>query len=108
MYVMEAMVEMIETLSSFLGSTASFVRVSAFALAHAGLSVAIFALADILREMPAGGLLAVLAVVLGNVLVILLEGLVVAIQSIRLEYYEFFGKFFKGEGKRFEPFRIAS
>jgi len=45
-----------------------------------------------------------LVVALGNAIIILLEGLVVSIQVVRLEYYEFFGKFFRGGGKRFRPF----
>jgi V/A-type H+-transporting ATPase subunit I len=40
--------------------------------------------------------------------VIALEGLVAGIQSIRLEYYEFFGKFFRGEGTAFAPFKIGA
>jgi hypothetical protein len=37
-------------------------------------------------------------VIFGNLFVIALEGLVVSIQTVRLEYYEFFSKFFKGGG----------
>ena len=108
MYVMESMVELMETFSGFLANTASFVRISAFALAHAGLSAAIFGLARELWDAPVGGLLATLVVVLGNLFIIFLEGLVVAIQAMRLEYCEFFGKFFRGEGRRFEPFHMAN
>jgi len=107
MYFMESLVELLETFSGFLANTVSFVRVSAYALAHAGLSAAIFGMAEQLWEMPAGGVLCAVAVVVGNVFIILLEGLIVAIQSVRLEYYEFFGKFFKGEGRKFEPFHMT-
>ena len=107
MYFMESLVELLETFSGFLANTVSFVRVSAYALAHAGLSAAIFGVAEQLWEMPAGGVLSAVAVVVGNVFIILLEGLIVAIQSVRLEYYEFFGKFFKGEGRKFEPFHMT-
>jgi len=48
-----------------------------------------------------------LIAVLGNVLVIALEGLIVFVQCLRLEYYEFFSKFFEGGGKRYNPFRIG-
>jgi len=57
--------------------------------------------------MPGGPLWSLLVVVLGNAFVILLEGLVVAIQSMRLHYYEFFGKFFTGEGKAYQPFKLS-
>jgi V/A-type H+-transporting ATPase subunit I len=45
-------------------------------------------------------------VVVGNLIIIVLEGLVVSIQTVRLEYYEFFGKFFRGGGERFKPFGV--
>jgi V/A-type H+-transporting ATPase subunit I len=44
--------------------------------------------------------------VVGTAIIIGLEGLIVAIQIFRLEYYEFFTKFFQGEGKKFSPFRL--
>lgn len=107
LYFMETMVELIETFSSFLGSSVSFLRLTAYGLAHAVLSMGIFILARVVWDMPVGGLLAALVVVAGNALIIVLEGLIVTVQTMRLEYYEFFSKFFTGEGKRFEPFRIA-
>jgi V/A-type H+-transporting ATPase subunit I len=45
------------------------------------------------------------AVVLGNILVIALEGLVVGIQVLRLEFYEMFSRFFEGGGRAFESYR---
>ena len=42
---------------------------------------------------------------LGNIIIIVLEGLVVFIQTLRLEYYEFFTRFFKGDGKEFNPIK---
>jgi len=102
--VMESAVEVMETLSSFLANTVSFVRVGAFALAHAMLMMAVNSLAAV----AAGGAVAtvgsVLILIVGNALAIALEGLVVAIQVLRLQYYEFFGKFFVGGGERYEPF----
>ena len=102
----EGFVDILETLSAYVANTVSFVRVGAFALAHAAVCLAIYSTEEAVRSMPGGALLSVLVVVLGNAFVILLEGLVVAIQSMRLQYYEFFGKFFKGEGKAYEPFKI--
>jgi len=104
--MMEGMVEVLETFMVYIANTASFLRVGAFALAHAGLSLAVFSIASTVREAPAGIVWATLAVFLGNAIIILLEGLVVAIQSIRLEYYEFFTKFFHGGGREFRPFEI--
>ena len=43
--------------------------------------------------------------VLGNLFVMGFEGLLVGIQVLRLEYYEMFSRFYKGTGRKFEPFR---
>src|SRR5665647_3361608 len=83
--------------------TISFVRIAAFALAHAGLFIAVFSLADTLNRMGGGGVVYWLTIVVGNVVIILLEGLVVSIQIVRLEYYEFMSKFFHGGGEPFKP-----
>ena len=105
MSVIESAVDTMETVIVYLANTMSFLRLAGFALAHAGLSLAMWTMFDALRSVP---LVPWAIVILGNVLVIALEGLVAGIQSIRLEYYEFFGKFFRGEGKAFEPFRIGA
>jgi V/A-type H+-transporting ATPase subunit I len=76
--------------------------VGAFAVAHGGLSAAIFILAELFA-----GFLGVIGywavIILGNLFIIGFEGLIVGIQTMRLSYYEFFGKFFTGGGMRFEP-----
>jgi len=60
----------------------------------------------------AGGALSIilraLVLVLGNLFVIGFEGLIVGIQTLRLEYYEFFGKFFSGEGVPFKPLTLPA
>ncbi len=97
----EAVAELIETLLGFLSNTISFVRVSAFALNHAGLFIAIFTLAKM-----AQGVGSIIAVIIGNILVIVLEGLIVGIQGMRLSYYELFSRFFSGEGREFKPLNV--
>ena len=104
--IMEAAVDVLETFMVYLANTASFARVGAFALSHAGLCAAIFALDRIVRDSPGGPLWSVLLFVIGNAFVIGLEGLIVAIQCTRLEYYEFFSKFFSGGGRAYRPFDI--
>jgi V/A-type H+-transporting ATPase subunit I len=79
-------------------NTVSFARVGAFALAHAGLSVTLVALAD--AAPPVG---AVLVMVAGNLIVITLEALVVSVQTSRLVLFEFFARFVHGEGRPFRP-----
>ncbi len=82
-----------------LVNTLSFARVGAFALAHAALSAAVVAIADAAGSFP--GVL--LIMVLGNLLIILLEGLVVSIQTTRLVLFEFFNRFLQGTGRVFRP-----
>jgi len=106
-YVMEGLVEILEILMGYLANTVSFIRVAAFGLAHAGLFVAVFSLAEVVSSAPGGALLSWVVLVLGNILVILLEGLVVTIQAIRLQYYEFFGKFFEDVGSKYEPVSLV-
>jgi len=99
--VISGLMELVEIVLGFLANTVSFIRVAAFGLVHAGLAMAIFALSESL-----GGVGSVLVIIGGNVLIILLEGLVVSIQAVRLEFYEFFSRFFK-EGKvGYRPVRI--
>lgn len=102
-YIMESVVEIMEILMGYLANTVSFIRVAAFGLAHAGLFIAVFSLAEVVSSKPGGVVLSGVVLVVGNVLIIALEGLVVTIQALRLEYYEFFGKFFRGLGSKYEP-----
>ena len=105
-----SIVELFDNLIRFLTHTLSFIRVAAFALSHAALFIAVFSIADIVSHKRGGGISYWLVVAIGNVVIILLEGLVVSIQTVRLEYYEFFSKFFRGGGEGFVTFdrNIAS
>ena len=95
--------EVLHNLMSFLSNTASFVRLAAFALNHVGLSLAVMMLSDMVRNLPGGVLFKVVLLVTGNVVIVGLEGLIVFIQTLRLEYYEFFSKFYRGGGRAFRP-----
>jgi V/A-type H+-transporting ATPase subunit I len=67
------------------------------------LSFAVMQISRMLGDLPGGALLRVLMLVLGNIFIVGLEGLIVFIQVLRLEYYEFFGKFYRGGGNVFKP-----
>jgi V/A-type H+-transporting ATPase subunit I len=82
-----------------LVNTVSFARVGAFALAHAAVSAAVVTMAEATGS-AAGWLLILL---LGNLLIIGLEGLVVSIQTTRLVLFEFFNRFLVGTGRVFRP-----
>lgn len=100
----QAFFELFEALISYVSNTLSYVRLGAFAVAHVGLTMVVFLLADMVGGGPAG----ILVIVLGNLAVIAFEGLIVGIQTLRLEYYELFGKFFKGEGIPFKPLTLPA
>ena len=103
-YLISSVVEIIEVVSGYLSNTVSFVRVGAFALSHAVLDYVIL----ILTEMCGGSssFAGILVLVIGNAVIIVLEGMIVAIQVIRLQYYEFFSKFFHETGREFKPFKF--
>ncbi|MCL2210457.1 MAG: V-type ATP synthase subunit I [Treponema sp.] len=106
-FMMEGFVEILDTVSSYISNTASFLRVGAFALAHAVFSFIIFFFTDSLTGSgTAGAFSAALIMIVGNAIIITLEGLIVAIQVMRLQYYEFFNKFFVETGVEFAPFRF--
>jgi len=94
-----AVAELVERLVQILINTLSFARVGAFALAHAGLSSAIVALMDAADSVVTKALL----LVAGNVLVLVLEVMVVSIQTTRLVLFEFFTRFLTAEGRIFRP-----
>ena len=85
---------------SFASNTISFIRLSAFALNHAGLFMAVLMLSKMAK-----GFGSVVTIIIGNLLIIGLEGLIVGIQALRLEYYELFGRFFTGGGRSYHPLK---
>jgi V/A-type H+-transporting ATPase subunit I len=91
--------ELVEKTLQVLINTLSFARVGAFALAHSGLASAVVALA----EAAGHGVGFWLVLVLGNLLILAIEGLIVSIQTTRLVLFEFFTRFFKPEGRAFRP-----
>lgn len=106
--LVEGIVELLEVVSSYLSNSVSFLRVGAFALAHAVLGYIIFTMTSLIQSNGGwGGTVGSIAVsIFGNLLVIVLEGMIVAIQVVRLQYYEFFSKFFTETGREFEPFEF--
>jgi V/A-type H+-transporting ATPase subunit I len=100
-YIMEHAIESIEFLLEYVTNTVSFLRVGAFVLVHAGMMMVVFVLAgnpDSIQYIP--------VVILGNAFVMVLEALLVAIQALRLEYYEMFSRFYLGEGRPYEPVKL--
>jgi V/A-type H+-transporting ATPase subunit I len=103
-FAVQVFFEMFDTLISLLSNSLSFVRVGAFAVAHAGLSAVFFILAALVSPDRGAGWWIV--VLIGNLFIVGFEGLIVGIQTMRLEYYELFSKFFLGGGMRYTPLTL--
>jgi V/A-type H+-transporting ATPase subunit I len=97
-----AAIETLETGTNLFANTLSFIRVAAFSLNHVALALAVFALANGLESVGHW-----LTITFGNVVIIVLEGGIVAIQALRLMYYEGFSRFFSGDGTPFIPLKLA-
>ena len=97
-FLVENFFEMFEVLLSFITNTMSFLRVGGFILSHTGMMAVVMTLAGMVN----GGA-SPLVVVIGNLFVMAMEGLIVGIQVLRLEFYEIFSRFFEGDGRPFEP-----
>jgi V/A-type H+-transporting ATPase subunit I len=105
-YAVQAFFELFETLISLLSNSLSYVRVGAFAVAHAGLSAVVFILAAMVDAGRGPAYWVVVAA--GNLFVVGFEGVIVGIQTLRLEYYEFFSKFLSGGGAQYAPLAPVS
>lgn len=99
MFLVEGFFELFETLLSYFSNTLSFVRIGAFAVSHAAMMEVVLMLAGAEEGSPNWAV-----IVFGNLFVCLMEGLVVGIQVLRLEYYEMFSRFYKGSGRAFDPY----
>ncbi|MGN0481755.1 MAG: V-type ATP synthase subunit I [Lachnospiraceae bacterium] len=99
MFICQTFFEMFEVLLSYVSNTISFVRIGAFAISHGAMMQVVLMLAGAESGDPNW-----IVVVLGNILVSGLEGLIVGIQVLRLEYYEMFSRFYKGTGRPFKPY----
>ncbi len=111
----EGSIETFETLLSVLSNVSSYIRLLALALAHISLMLAIRTMIDIIVvPSPNENLLlfiiaeifVVIGLIFGNLIIILIEGLLVFLNTLRLHFYEFFFKFYQGSGTEFFPFYL--
>jgi V/A-type H+-transporting ATPase subunit I len=100
---MVVIIGIMEIFMSYTSNTLSFLRVAAFSLNHAALALAVFAIANALDTTGHW-----LTVVLGNVFILVLEGAIVCIQTLRLEYYEGFSRYYAGDGNEFRPIEFST
>ena len=90
--------ELFENVLSYITNTVSFLRVGGFVLSHAGMMAVVLTLMEMI-----GGVGSPIIFVVGNLFVMAMEGLIVGIQVLRLEFYEIFSRFYEGNGKEFRP-----
>ncbi len=94
MFIVQGIFELFEVILSYFSNTLSFVRIGAFAVSHAAMMEVVLMLAGAENGSPNW-----IVVILGNLFVCAMEGLIVGIQVLRLEYYEMFSRFYKGSGR---------
>ncbi len=97
-FIVENFFEMFEYVLSYVSNTMSFLRVGGFVLSHAGMMLVVMTLMDGMSAAAQP-----LVAIVGNAFVMAMEGMIVAIQIIRLEFYEIFSRFYDGNGKPFDP-----
>ena len=102
--LLESLVEILHISIAVISNTLSYIRVAAFNIGHVILTLSILRISQTLGGESAGGRISML--ILGNLGIILLEGLIVFIQTLRLEYYEFFSRFFMAGEKAYKPVKI--
>lgn len=100
-YYVESSFSIIEALLSVFSNLVSFTRVGAFAINHVGLYMAF----EVMSKIAGGGIKGLIILILGNILIIGLEGMIVFIQGLRLEFYEMFSKYYQGNGRKFRPIK---
>nr|MDJ0740283.1 V-type ATPase 116kDa subunit family protein [Gammaproteobacteria bacterium] len=100
--IFTTVIEVFEIVNNYIASSLSFLRVAAFSLNHVALSLAVFTLADGMGFVGHW-----ITLILGNIFIIVLEGVIVTIQTLRLEYYEGFSRYYYGDGTPFRPLRVG-
>ena len=97
-FIVENFFEMFEFVLSYVSNTMSFLRVGGFVLSHAGMMLVVMTLMESFGKIGQP-----IVLIFGNAFVMVMEGMIVAIQIIRLEFYEIFSRFYEGNGKPFDP-----
>ncbi len=95
----------------FVGSWLSYARLMALALATAGIAMVVNVLTQMVwginigPPVPIGIVIGLVLFVGGQLFSVAINALGAFVHSLRLQYVEFFGTFYSGDGKPFEPFR---
>ncbi len=106
-FIIENFIDLFEAALSFLSNTMSFLRIGGFILSHAGMMLVVAQLAGTNVEGAVWTVGTVITYIIGNLIVMGVEGLLVGIQILRLEFYEIFNRFYSGNGQSFRPVQIT-
>lgn len=97
-FIIEGFFELFDVVLSFVTNTLSFMRVGGFIISHAGMMSVVLTLTEMFT-----GAGSIIVLIFGNIFVMALEGFIVGIQSLRLEFYELFSRYFDGQGVPYAP-----
>ena len=97
-FIIEGFFELFDVVLSFVTNPLSFMRVGGFIISHAGMMSVVLTLTEMFT-----GAGSIVVLILGNIFVMALEGFIVGIQSLRLEFYELFSRYFDGQGVPYAP-----
>jgi len=108
----ESFIGLFESMLFVLGNSISFLRIMGLSLAHSGLMVGFTILYMVIDPIglknPAMFAAAIVVYILGNLLTAGLEGIVAFAHDLRLHFYEWFNKFFTGNGIPFNPIKLPN
>jgi V/A-type H+-transporting ATPase subunit I len=93
---------------TLLTNTLSFLRLAAFALAHSALMIARFLLVEMVPPTIPGWAFRALLLSIGSLLILALDVLAVAVQTLRLEFYEGLARYYRGDGRSYQPLRFPT
>ena len=99
-YICQSIFELIDVLLTFVTNSMSYLRVGGFVLSHAGMMLVVMTLVEMT------GKAGIPVMIFGNLFVMVLEGLIVGIQTLRLEYYEMFSRYYDAGGIPFQAVTI--
>ena len=94
--------ELFEFLLSYATNTLSFIRIGGFVLSHAAMMAVVVSIAEM-----SSGVVPPIVMILGNIFVMAIEGLLVGIQVLRLQYYEMFSRYYSGGGRPYKPVTVS-
>ncbi|WP_297519610.1 V-type ATP synthase subunit I [Thermococcus sp.] len=92
----------------FVGSWLSYARLMALALATSGIAMVVNILVQMIwgiKFLYIGPIVGVILFIGGQLFSVAINSLGAFVHSLRLQYVEFFGTFYSGDGKPFEPFK---